>query len=1136
MIGVQLKSDHETGFYITGGTLRRDAACYVARDADSRLYESLTRGEFCYALTARQMGKSSLMVRAASRLREEGAGVAVLDLTATGQNITAEQWYYGLLGQIGRQLELENEFREYWLGHMMFGPLQRWLGAIREVLLPRYARHDARVVIFIDEIDAVRSLPFSTDEFFAGIRELYNARAEDAELGRLAFCLLGVATPSDLIRDTRTTPFNIGRRIDLRDFTHSEASLLARGLRRDEKTNAALLNRILYWTGGHPYLTQRLCHAVAEDADVEDAGGVDRRCDEMFLSPQARVRDDNLLFVRERLLRCEVDLAGLLSLYAEARRGRRVRYEETDPFMSVLRLSGVARVRDGSLQVRNRIYERVFDQDWIKESMPDAEMRRQRAAYRRGVQRALALAAVVVAVIAGLAFTAVRQRDRAEAEARRADDNFNRASLSAEESRRSLDEAQRQRLMAEQGRSEADEQRRQAEAQRLIADEQRLQASAQQFRAERQEAANRKLLYAAQMNLAGQDWQTANISRMRELIESHRPGPGQEDPRGFEWYYFWRLLHGYRLSMPHTDAVFSVAFSPDGKKMATGGPSREVKVWDKDSGRELMTLKGHSTPVSSVAFSPDGARLATGSYDGGVRLWDAGAWRELVAINGHKDQTSSVAFSPDGKTLASGSWDGYVKLWDVATGRELKSIRAHTKWVWSVAFSPDGQKVASASEDRTVKLWSVRLGWELATFKAHEASVYCVAFSPDGSRLASGGYDNTTIIWDVATAKELKTLTGHALEVKSVAFSPDGKTLATGGWDRQVKLWDTATWQEIATIKGHAEGIWAVAFSPDGKTLVTGGEDDTAKLWDVNRGRESGAIGKHLSEVSSIVFSPDGKQMAIASNFSLKIWDVATGQTLRSFSQILSIRCVAYSPDGKMIAAGHMGPDTIVLRNIDNDQKLTLEGHKDGILSVAFSPDGKTLASGSRDWTVKLWDVATGREIAALRGHTRGVKAVVFIDNGSKLITGSDDGTVKLWDLGAGREIASLNAHERGVYSIAFSFDKKTLATGSDDRTIKLWDIRTLQELGALHGHSGPVRSIAFSPDGRRLVSGGDDNTVKIWDTNSLRELTTLRGHTDTVFCVTFSPDGNTLATGGRDRAARLWRAATEQEVMARNR
>src|SRR5499427_2138422 len=255
----------EHGFYVTGGTLRRDAPSYVERKADRILYESLLQGKFCYVLTSRQMGKSSLMVRTAARLREDGAGVAVLDLTATGQNLNSEQWYDGLLGRIGQRLQLEDELEEFWLNHPRLGPLQRWMSAITEVVLPRYP---GRLVIFVDEIDAVRSLPFSTDEFFAAIREFYNRRTEEPEFTRLAFCLLGVATPSDLMRDTRTTPFNIGRRIDLRDFTPSEASLLARGLRRDEKTNAALLKRVLHWTGGHPYLTQRLCQAVAEDVNV----------------------------------------------------------------------------------------------------------------------------------------------------------------------------------------------------------------------------------------------------------------------------------------------------------------------------------------------------------------------------------------------------------------------------------------------------------------------------------------------------------------------------------------------------------------------------------------------------------------------------------------------------------------------------------------------------------------------------------------------------------------------------------------------------------------------------------------------------------------------------------------------------
>jgi hypothetical protein len=248
-----------TEFYVTGGTLRRDATCYVVRQADHRLHAGLKAGRFCYVLTSRQMGKSSLMVRTAARLREEGCGVAILDLTAIGQNLSAEHWYRGLLGQMGDQLELEDELIGFWRANKELGAMQRWMRAIRDIVLPRYLQHGGPVVIFVDEIDAVRSLPFPTDEFFAAIPEFYNRRTEDEELARLAFCLLGVATPSDLIRDMRTTPFNIGERIELHDFTEAESLTLVQGLNCETMTAAALLKRIHYWTNGHPYLTQRLC-------------------------------------------------------------------------------------------------------------------------------------------------------------------------------------------------------------------------------------------------------------------------------------------------------------------------------------------------------------------------------------------------------------------------------------------------------------------------------------------------------------------------------------------------------------------------------------------------------------------------------------------------------------------------------------------------------------------------------------------------------------------------------------------------------------------------------------------------------------------------------------------------------------
>ncbi len=407
-------------FYVTGGTLRLDAPCYVERQADKDIFEALSRGDFCYVLTPRQMGKSSLMVRTVQRLRHAGYAVAVLDLTALGQNLTVEQWYDGLMSRLGQQLNLEDELLAFWEAHPEWGPLQRWLSALEQVVLKQIQKP---VAIFVDEIDIVRSLPFSSDEFFAAIRECYNRRSREPAFQRLSFALLGVATPTDLIRDTRMTPFNIGRRIDLNDFAGEEALPLAKGLCADETLARRVLNRILFWTGGHPYLTQRLCRAFADatGAPGEESAPaqppliptvplVDQLASTLFLSRQARDRDDNLIFVRERILRSEGDVAGLLYLYQKIRGGLRVPDNETNPQYSILRLSGITRNINGCLRVRNRIYHQVFDLDWIQTNMPGAEKRRQRKAGRRGIVIGMGIG--VALIVAYLLLGPVIQRSR----------------------------------------------------------------------------------------------------------------------------------------------------------------------------------------------------------------------------------------------------------------------------------------------------------------------------------------------------------------------------------------------------------------------------------------------------------------------------------------------------------------------------------------------------------------------------------------------------------------------------------------------------------------------------------------------------------------------------------------------------
>ncbi|CAN5352383.1 AAA-like domain-containing protein [soil metagenome] len=1037
-------------FFVTGGTLSSNAPSYVQRRADKVLFEAMRTGEFCYVLNSRQMGKSSLSVHTISRLQAENIATVFVDLTKLGgRNVTPDQWYAGLLAEIGRGLNLRTEFVKYFVEHKDLGPMQRLFGALREVGLEQIKQP---ICVFIDEIDATRALPFSTDEFFAGIRQCCNARVNDPEYKRLTFCLLGVAAPRDLIQDPKTTPFNIGKNVILRDFSAEEAAPLAAGLGVKGKE---ILERVLYWTGGQPFLTQSLC------ARLTKGDSVDELVETTFLEKNARTAHVTLADVANRVLNGYESVetiddyrSQILTLYRQVLSGKSVTDDERNRLVTVLRLSGIVRVVEGKLKPRNRIYARVFDNHWINENMPGGELRRQQRAYRLGVLRAASIAGVVVAALVVLSgYSLVMARNASSSNAK-------------------------------------------ANYELYVADINLMDTAWNQNNVDRL----RQLLATTRSNRdRGWEWRLWDHLAHLDVFSVTDPEPGFDptySPEGKEIAMRYRskmsfydssdgkVLRSFSMKLP---SLNSAIWSPDGKKILDAASDQSLDFYDPTSGKLLLSIPAKQHTTSSRPFSPDGRYIVsspsfvTGQSE--LKVWDANSGALVNTIRRPNRNTHSASFTSTGDILAiewssDGTNRGALYTWDMKMDR-LGATMPTTTLPSVATVSPDGKRFVAGEASGWVEVFDGSTGQRLSRTRAHSGTVTSMDWSHDGHYLVTVGADRLARIWDMSQSSPQPV--GEVRGASTASFSPDGNRLLAGFYDIRVYNW--RTYEEAKEYPLPANRVGPIKIDTTGKfTFLNAG----------NVFRLDDQYGYHPlpDRLPAVGFASDEGNFLLLS-LPDKEWEI--------------VKAGEWTPRLKFKSASviplqlHVSADGSRAAVVDDDRSIDVYDLKRGkqirrffeselFTAADLSPDGRILITGNLFGVVKLWSVDSGKLLHTLVGHTRTVTSATFSPNGDRVITSADDGTARVWDVPNAKISMTLVGHSQSVLDAEFSPDQTRIVTASRDLTARIWDAKTGRSLVMLDGHDAEVLSAQFTPDGHDVVTSCADGKIRIWSDHKGRK------------------------------------------------
>ncbi len=618
---------------------------------------------------------------------------------------------------------------------------------------------------------------------------------------------------------------------------------------------------------------------------------------------------------------------------------------------------------------------------------------------------------------------------------------------------------------------------------------------------ETQAIENRRAAYSAEMILAASEYENANLNRLKELVEKYRNFDG-EDLRGFEWHFLKNLLYppSKIKSFPHSDEVWNVEFSPDGKFIATACNDNRVRIINLETGETVETAEQKG--AWKVAFFPDGKRIAvagSSNANPSVKIYDTANAAEILTFSGHTRRIRAIDVSPDGKTVVSGSQDGNILIWNAETGAEIKRFSFGTapKGIefYDVIFSNSGDKLAVLAFELfavfDTKTWE-KLTADSAKLLEKNISLtgWKMAFSPLEKTIAIGTFEGDVVFFDAETLAIIRVLKIHQANIKGLAFSPDGKILATGSWDRTVKFTDVQTGEIVNELRGHFAGVHEIAFSPDGKTLATASADFNVNLWDASQVLKENAV-----------LMPNGVFTISEEDKNAYVWSGLNNSFFKY--------------------------------DLENKQKI-LEIKTDlNALSVSLSKESKQLAFGARNGFISIYDSETGTKIKQFRPSERTIYAIKFSKDGKIIYSAHEDGILTATNTETGTKVYEIKAHNEDFKALNLSHDGRFLATGGNDKIAKIYDAANGNLLQTLIGHDKPLYRTIFSNDDKLLVTTGADDVIKIWNISDGKLVRELSGTSAGVFAAVFSPDGKRLATASDVGVIRLWNIESGEQVLA---